>query len=115
MKQTAATFEAAPRTDEGIREPGGTGSQPPYVPPPMTQKLTRLPATLSFPGAPPPRLLQKMDQCAAELKAGLAEVARLDGDLPKLNKMMQEAGVPYVTPDPAGVPAQTGGRGGGEN
>jgi hypothetical protein len=47
----------------------------------------------------------------AELNEGLAAVKKLtDEDLPKLNKAMIDAGVPYITVETA--PPQAAGRGG---
>jgi hypothetical protein len=44
----------------------------------------------------------------------LEAVNKLDAEVPRLNKLMQDAGVPYVTVDTTSVPpAAQGGRGGG--
>jgi len=94
--------------------PAGAGAPPPYTPPPVNQKISRLMGVIdNFSGPPTSRQLADIDECAAQLQKGLDEVAKLDGDVPKLNKLMQDAGVPYITLDPASVPAApTGGRGG---
>jgi hypothetical protein len=114
VRAVAKTFEAPPAEEGVIRELGGAGAQPPYTPPPVLQKITRVMTSLSYPGAPLPRQLQDLDECDAELKAGLAAVSALDGEVPKLNKLMQESGVPYFTLDPNSVPPPAVGRGGGE-
>jgi hypothetical protein len=44
--------------------------------------------------------LEDINQASAELEAAAVVVKKLaDEDVPKLNKMMAEAGVPYVTAD----------------
>jgi hypothetical protein len=50
-------------------------------------------------------------EATTQLQTGVAEVNGLWDEVPKLNKLMLDAGVPYfaVTPGPA---AQGGGRGG---
>ena len=45
---------------------------------------------------------------------GIEAVNKLDAEVPRLNKLMQDAGVPYVTVDTTSVPPPVqGGRGGG--
>ena len=84
---------------------GGAGAPPPYTPPPVNQKIKRLMGVIDgFSGPPTSRQLADIDECAAQLQKGLEEVAKLDGEVPKLNKLMQDAGVPYITVDPAAVP-----------
>jgi hypothetical protein len=64
--------------------------------------------------APPTtRQLADIEEASAQLQKGLAEVNKLWDEVPKLNKLMVDAGVPYFTVDVNSVPAQTGGRGGG--
>jgi hypothetical protein len=44
--------------------------------------------------------LEDVNQASVELEPGLAAVKKLeDEDLPRLNKMMADAGIPYVTAD----------------
>ncbi len=50
-------------------------------------------------------------EAQAQLQAGIAEVNRLWDEVPKLNKTMQDAGVPYFAVTPGG-PAQPGGTAG---
>jgi hypothetical protein len=105
------TFEAEP--DPGPRLLGFAGAPLGYTPPPVNQQITRLAGSISgYPAAPNAKQLTDLDQIDAELKAGMAEIDKLDGEIPKLNKMMTEAGVPYITIDPASVPPPAGGRGG---
>jgi hypothetical protein len=66
-----------------------------------------------YSGAPTSRQLADIEDCSAQLGKGLEEVAKLDGEVPKLNKLMQEQGVPYFTVDTNNVPPAAGGRGGG--
>jgi hypothetical protein len=63
----------------------------------------------SYSAAPTARQISDIEQVSADLQPALAAVKQLvDEDLPRLNKLMAEAGVPYVTVD-AG-PAPGGGR-----
>jgi hypothetical protein len=54
--------------------------------------------------APPTeRQFIDIDQASAELGPALASVNKLaNEDVPRLNKMMADAGVPYVSTGPAG-------------
>src|ERR1035441_1306359 len=55
-----------------------------------------------------------MEEAAAELKKGTAAVDALWDEVPKLNKVMSDAGVAYFRVDLQAVPAAAaGGRGGG--
>ena len=111
IKAVLGTFESAAGGGRG----GGAGAPPPYTPPPVNQKISRLMGAIdNYSGLPTSRQLADIDECDAQLRKGLEEVAKLEGEVPKLNKLMQDAGVPYITADPATVPAaQGGGRGGG--
>jgi hypothetical protein len=91
---------------------GGAGPGGPYVPPPVTQKIARLAAAIDgYTAAPTSRQMADLADASAELQTGIAEVNRLWDEVPRLNKTMQDAGVPYFTVTLAG-PAQAGGRGG---
>ena len=80
----------------------------------MNQKINRLMGAIDgYSGPPTSRQLADIEECAAQLQKGLEEVAKLDGEVPKLNKLMQDAGVPYFTVDTNSVPAAQAGRGGG--
>jgi hypothetical protein len=57
--------------------------------------------------------LADVEECAVQLQKGLDELAKLDGEVPRLNKLIQDAGVPYFTVDPTSVPPAQAGRGGG--
>ncbi len=113
VKTVAATFEAPPRPEGEIRELGGAGAQPPYTPPPVLQKTARLMTVLSYPGPPLRRQLKDLEECGSELKTGLTAVSSLDDEVPRLNKLIQAAGVPYFTLDTNSVPPPATGRGGG--
>jgi hypothetical protein len=107
-KKTAAQFETA-----GGGRGGAAGPPPPYTPPPVTQKIARLLFTLDgYSAAPTSRQMADMEEAAVQLKSGIAEVNALWEEVPKLNRQMTDAGVPYFTvnlePAPAG-----GGRGRG--
>ena len=113
IKAVLGTFEGAAGGGRGAGG-GGAGAPPPYTPPPVNQKISRLMGVIDgFSGPPTSRQLADIDECAAQLQKGLEEVAKLDGEVPRLNKLMQDAGVPYVTVDITSVPAAQGGRGGG--
>jgi hypothetical protein len=60
-----------------------------------------------YAGAPTARQMADIDASSAALQQGLAEVKKLtDEDLPRLNKMMADAGVPYVTAEAGPAPVQ---------
>ena len=89
---------------------GGAGPPLKYTPPPVNQKLGRLMGAIdSYSGPPTARQLADVDEYSTELEPALAVVKKLtDEDLPRLNKMMADAGVPYVSADTA--PAAPQGR-----
>jgi len=96
VKEVAGTFE--------IEREGQLGSAGPpvkYTPPPVNQKIGRLMGSIDgYSGPPTARQLEDINQASAELEPGLAAVKKLeDEDVPRLNKMMADAGVPYVTAD----------------
>jgi hypothetical protein len=64
-----------------------------------------------YSAAPTPRQMSDLAEAQTQLQGGIAEVNRLWDEVPKLNKLMLDAGVPYfsVTLGPA---VQPGGRGG---
>jgi hypothetical protein len=112
VRTTAGTFEQA----GGGRGAGG-GAGPPltYTPPTVVQKITRLMAAIDgYSAAPTARQLADIEQAAAQLRAGSTEVAMLWDEVPKLNKLMLEAGVPYFKLDVA-APARVISAGGNDN
>jgi hypothetical protein len=64
-----------------------------------------------YSSAPTSRQMADLAEASAQLQTGIAEVNRLWDEVPKLNKTMQDAGVPYFAVT-LGGPAQPGGRGG---
>jgi len=112
IKVVLPTFEGANQGGRGGG--GGAGAPPPYTPPPVNQKINRLMTVIDgYSGPPTSRQLADIEDCATQLQRGLEEVGKLDGEVPKLNKMMQDAGLPYFTLDTTNVPPAQGGRGGG--
>lgn len=112
VKAVLSMFDAPNAGGRGAG--GGAGAPPPYTPPPVNQKINRLMTVIDgYSGPPTSRQLADIEDCSAQLQKGLEEVAKLDGEVPKLNKLMQEQGVPYFTVDTNNVPPATGGRGGG--
>ena len=108
IKAVLGTFEGPAGGGRGAG--GGAGAPPPYTPPPVNQKITRLMGVIDgYSGPPTSRQLADIEECAAQLQKGLEEVAKLDGEVPRLNKLMQDAGIPYVTVDINNVPAAQGG------
>jgi hypothetical protein len=52
----------------------------------------------SYSGSPTARQLEDIRQASEELEPALATVKKLvNEDLPRLNKMMADAGIPYVS------------------
>jgi hypothetical protein len=81
----------------------------------VNQKITRLLFAIDgFTGPPTSKQLAEVDEAAQQLQQGSATVDALYADFPKLNKALADAGAPYFGLDLNGVPAPTGGRGGGE-
>jgi photosystem II stability/assembly factor-like uncharacterized protein len=111
VKMATAMFEA-PGGGRGTG--GGAGPPPGYTPPPVTQKIGRLLGSIDgYSSAPTSRQMADVDEAAAQLQKGVAEVDRLWDEVPKLNKTMVDAGVPYFTVNVNTVPAPAaGGRGG---
>ncbi len=110
VKPALATFENPAGGGRG----GGGGAPPggPFVPPPVTQKIGRLMQSIDgYSAAPTSRQMSDLAEASAQLQTGIAEVNRLWDEVPKLNKTMQDAGVPYFAVT-LGGPAAGGGRGG---
>jgi photosystem II stability/assembly factor-like uncharacterized protein len=95
---------------------GGAGARAAYVAPPVTQKLTRLMGMIGgFSGPPTSRQLAEIEEASADLQKGAADINQLWDEVPKLNKLMTDAGVAYFKVTlPASAPAAGGRRGGGE-
>jgi hypothetical protein len=111
IKAVIGTFQAEPA-------PGGGGAGPAltYVPPPASQRIGRVAGQIdSYSSAPTARQIADIDAAAVEVREGAAEVNKLFDEMPRLNKILADAGVPYFTADPNSVPPAAGGRGGGAN
>jgi hypothetical protein len=112
VKPVAAVFENAAGGGRGGAG-GGAGAAPPYTPPPVVQKIARLMGAIDgYTAAPTSRQLADIDEAKAQLQKGVADVNSLWDEVPKLNRLMLEAGVPYFTVSLAPTPAG-GGRGRG--
>jgi hypothetical protein len=96
VKEVAGVFEM-----EREGQLGGAGPPLKYTPPPVNQKIGRLMGSIdSYSGPPTARQMGDIQQASAELEPGLAAVKKLeDEDVPRLNKMMADAGVPYISAD----------------
>jgi hypothetical protein len=105
VKKAVAKFE----TPGGGRGGGGSaGPPPPYTPPPAPQKISRLMGALDgYSAAPTARQWAELDEAAAQLKSGVAEVDALWEEVPKLNQQLTAVGAPYFT---VTLPAAGGGR-----
>jgi len=100
----------------GGRGGGGAGAPPPYTPPAVPTKLGRvMQAVDSYSGAPTSKQLAEIDEAAATLKASTTEVNTLWDEVPKLNKQLTDAGIPYFTVNPNPPAGGRGGRGGRGN
>ncbi len=99
LKEVIGTFEV-----ERTGQLGGAGPPLKYTPPPVNQKIGRLMASIdNYSGPPTARQLEDINQASAELEPAIAAVKKLaDEDVPRLNKLMADAGVPYVTADAGG-------------
>ena len=108
VKPVFGSFEAPAGGGRG----GGAGPGGPYVPPPVTQKIARLMTSIDgYSAAPTTRQTTDLAEAQTQLQAGIAEVNRLWDEVPKLNKLMLDAGIPYFTVT-LGPAVQPGGRGG---
>ncbi len=102
VKQVIGIFE--------VERDGGLGNAGPplkFTAPPVNQKITRLMFSIdSYTDKPTARQSTDIQSASDELQQGMAAVHKLvDEDLPRLNKAMAEAGVPYITINPEAVPA----------
>ncbi len=117
LKTAAAVFEAAGGGRGGRGGGGGGGGAGPpsgYTPPPVTQKIARLVTLIdNYSAAPTSQQLADMREAQSELKAGEAEINTLWDDMPKLNKVMSDAGMQYFRVEMGGAAAAGGGRRGG--
>ena len=93
-KTVADRFQAP----AGGRGGGGAGAPPPYTPPAVTLKISRLLGTLdNYTGAPTSFQLAEAQDASTQLQRDVAALNQLAADLPKLNKMLSDAGVPYFS------------------
>jgi hypothetical protein len=116
LKVAAAVFEAGGGGRGGRGGGGGGSAGPPaaYTPPPVTQKIQRLMQLIdSYSEAPTAKQLQDLQEAQAELRGGVGAVNALWDDMPKLNKMMSDAGMQYFRVEMNNAPAAAFGRGGG--
>jgi photosystem II stability/assembly factor-like uncharacterized protein len=97
VKEVAGLFEVDRQGGLGFAGPPLT-----YTPPPVNQKLGRLMGAIDgYAAAPTERQFTDIDQASAELAPALVSVNKLaNEDVPRLNKMMADAGVPYVSAGP---------------
>ncbi len=115
LKVAAAVFEA-PGGGRGGRGGGGGGAGPPgaYTPPPVTQKITQLMGQIdAYSSVPTSRQLSDMAEAQTELKDGIGAIDKLWDEMPKLNKVMSDAGMQYFRVELGNAPAAGGRRGGG--
>jgi hypothetical protein len=114
VKAAAGTFQAPAGGGGRGGGGGGTGARGEYTPPPVTQKLTRLMGLIgNFSGPPTSRQLADIEEASAEVEKGKAAIDALWDEVPKLNKVLTDAGVAYFKVTlPATAPAQGRGRGG---
>ena len=99
VKEVAGLFEVDRQGGLGFAGPPLT-----YTPPPVNQKIGRLMGAIDgYAAAPTERQITDIDQASAELGPAMSSVNKLaNEDVPRLNKMMADAGVPYVSTGPAG-------------
>jgi hypothetical protein len=115
VKAAAAVFVAAGGGRGGRGGGGGgAGAAGAFVAPPVTQKIQRLMGQIDgYTEAPTARQLADLKVAQAELQKGIAEIDKLWDEVPKLNKMMADAGVQYFTVNLNVAPPAAAGRGGG--
>jgi hypothetical protein len=115
VKMAAAVFVAAGGGRGGRGGGGGgAGAAAAFVPPPVTQKIQRLMGQIDgYTEAPTARQLADLQAAQAELQKGIAEIDKLWDELPKLNKLMADAGVQYFKVNLDVPMPVAAGRGGG--
>jgi photosystem II stability/assembly factor-like uncharacterized protein len=99
VQEVAGLFEADRQAALGSAGPPLT-----FTPPPLNQKIGRLMGSIDgYAAAPTERQMTDIDLASAELGPALASVNKLaNEDVPQLNKMMADAGIPYVSAGPGG-------------
>jgi hypothetical protein len=99
VKEVAGVFEVDRQGGLGFAGPPLT-----FTPPPVNQKIGRLMGAIDgYSAAPTDRQMSDIEQISSELTPALASVNKLaTEDVPRLNKMMADAGVPYVSAGPGG-------------
>jgi hypothetical protein len=97
VKEIAGLFEVDRQGGLGFAGPPLT-----FTPPPLNQKIGRLMGAIDgYSAAPTERQFTDIDLEAGELGPAVASVNKLaNEDVPRLNKMMADAGVPYVSAGP---------------
>ncbi len=115
LKKTEETCrKLAPPAQCGERAAalGGAGPALVYTPPPTTQRITQLLNGIENFAAPPTAWqLEQIKLLQGMLTEDTAAARKLSQeDLPALNKLMNESGVPHITIPP---PSRAGGGGGG--
>ncbi len=109
VKAAAGTFDQG--TAGGRGAGGGAGPPLTYTAQTVVQKITRLMGAIdSFSTAPTTRQMADIEQATAQLRGGTTEVAKLWDEVPRLNKLMLEAGILYFKLDlTAPQPVRAGG------
>ena len=99
VQEVAGLFEADRQAALGSAGPPLT-----FTPPPLNQKIGRSMGSIDgYAAAPTERQMTDIDLVSAELGRALASVNKLaNEDVPQLNKMMADAGIPYVSAGPGG-------------
>ena len=97
-KVAGELFKKVDEVSRKFQRPRGVPRDP-SAPAPLTQSIGRLFGSLEgYTAAPLPADLEEMATLETKLAAALAEVRLLMiGELQKLNKMMNDAGVPHIT------------------
>src|SRR5258706_1176596 len=99
-------FVAAGGGRGGGGGPGGPGPGGPYVTPPIAQRVGRLMNSLdTYSAAPAPPQVAEMAQLREAVAKAGADVKKLEDELPGLNKVVNDAGIPHLyiaPPTPAG-------------
>jgi hypothetical protein len=84
---------------DGIEPTASAERTPDYVSPPVSQRITRLLGAVdAYAPAPTADQLTQIKQLRAEMTDANAKTQQMVADeLPKLNKLMNDAGVPHIT------------------
>ena len=109
VDDTCKKFGTPQQCGERTGPLGSAGPTLVYTPPPVTQRITQLLGSIeNYTAAPSAAQLEQIKVLQGLLASANTEARDItQKDLPMLNKMMNDAGVPHITAPGLGRPAAT--------